>query len=379
MGRVQAGPVDELLGIGEFSKRCGLSPKVLRTYAANGLVTPAAVDRASGYRYYAPGQLDDARVIGLLRRAGVALVEIAAFLRQPTRARLQAWDQRLTDEVRVRREALAEVADLLVLDAVPSDQEHRVVGTGGSTMIAVNVGGASQTGSVRPTNQDVVLVDGPVMAVADGMGGHNGGEVAARTAVDALSANLTAETIEDLAAAISSANRAVFDRARHDRGLEGMGTTICAAGLVDVDGATKFGIVYVGDSRAYLLHDGDLSQLTEDHTLVAELIRQGELTASGARSHPHRGILTRALGIGPEVDADSVVVAVVSGDRVLLCTDGLVNEVDDADITAVLMSNADAQAAADELVRMAIEAGGNDNVSVVVIDVTAPVSTSVGV
>jgi protein phosphatase len=89
--------------------------------------------------------------------------------------------------------------------------------------------------------------------------------------------------------------------------------------------------------------------------------------------------LTRALGIGPEVDAASVVVAVVSGDRLLLCTDGLVNEVDDADITAVLMSNADAQAAADELVRMAIEAGGNDNVSVVVIDVTAPLSTSVGV
>ena len=110
MGRVQAGPVDELLGIGEFSKRCGLSPKVLRTYAANGLLTPAAVDRASGYRYYAPGQIDDAQVIGLLRRAGVALVEIAAFLRQPTRARLQAWDERLSDEVRVRREALAEVA-----------------------------------------------------------------------------------------------------------------------------------------------------------------------------------------------------------------------------------------------------------------------------
>ena len=87
--------MDELLGIGEFSRRCGLSPKVLRTYAANGLLTPAAVDRASGYRYYALGQIDDAQVIGLLRRAGVALTEIAAFLRQPTRARLHAWDQRL--------------------------------------------------------------------------------------------------------------------------------------------------------------------------------------------------------------------------------------------------------------------------------------------
>lgn len=379
MGRVQAGPVDELLGIGEFSRRCGLSPKVLRTYAANGLLTPAAVDPASGYRYYAQGQIDDAQVIGLLRRAGVALMEIAAFMRQPTRARLEAWDQRLADELRVRREALGEVVDLLVLDAVTPDQQHRLVGEGGSTMITVNVGGASQTGPVRPTNQDVILVDGPVMAVADGMGGHNGGEVAARTAVDALNANLTADTIEDLAAAVSSANRVVFDRARGERGLEGMGTTICAAGLVDVDGTTNLGIVCVGDSRAYLLHDGNLSQLTEDHTLVAELIRQGELTASGARSHPHRGILTRALGIGPEVDADSVVVAVLPSDRVLLCTDGLVNEVDDADITAVLMSNADAQAAADELVRMAIEAGGNDNVSAVVIDLTAPASTSAGV
>jgi protein phosphatase len=217
------------------------------------------------------------------------------------------------------------------------------------------------------------------MAVADGMGGHKGGEVAARTAVDALNANLVADTIEDLAAAVSSANRAVFDRARRDSGLEGMGTTICAAGLVDVDGATKFGIAYVGDSRAYLLHDGNLSRLTEDHTLVAELIRQGELSASGARSHPHRGVLTRALGIGPEVEVDSVVVAVVPGDRVLLCTDGLVNELDDANISSVLMSDAHARAAADELVRVAIEAGGNDNVSVVVIDVTAPVRTSVGV
>jgi protein phosphatase len=369
MGRLQAGPVDELLGIGEFSRRCGLSPKVLRTYAANGLLTPAAVDRASGYRYYAPGQIDDAHVIGLLRRAGVALIEIAGFLRQPTRSRLDAWVQLLDDELRVRREALAEVADLLVLDVVPPAQQHRLVGAGGSSMIRVNVSGASQTGPVRPTNQDVVLVEGPVMAVADGMGGHKGGEVAARTAVDALNATWTPGSMEGLTAAVSSANRAVFDQARRDRGLEGMGTTICAAGLVEVDGANKLGIVYVGDSRAYLLHDGKLSRLTEDHTLVAELVRQGELTASGARSHPDRGILTRALGIGPDVDADSLVVAVVPGDRVLLCTDGLVNELDDTNIRAVLASLADAQAAADELVRKAIEAGGNDNVSVVVIDV----------
>jgi PPM family protein phosphatase len=148
--------------------------------------------------------------------------------------------------------------------------------------------------------------------------------------------------------------------------MEGMGTTLCAAGLTD-DGSLV--VVSVGDSRAYVSRNGSLSQLTEDHSVTADLVRRGELSEQDAREHPHRGVLTRALGVGPDVEPDSAVHRAVEGDRLLVCTDGLFNEVADDEITSVMATSGDVQATADALVELALSRGGHDNVAVVVAEV----------
>jgi DNA-binding transcriptional MerR regulator len=138
--------VDELLVIGEFSRRFGLSPKVLRTYADSGVLMPTAIDPSSGYRYYSPGQVREARTMGLLRQADVPLVDIRAFLRGPTRSRLERWDRRLSNEFRIRREPLAEVGELLALSSYPRDRLHRILTNGGQALLALHAEAASQTG-----------------------------------------------------------------------------------------------------------------------------------------------------------------------------------------------------------------------------------------
>lgn len=228
--------------------------------------------------------------------------------------------------------------------------------------------GRTDIGSVRERNEDAIVVNEQLVAVADGLGGHAGGELASRLATELLAASFRGGSVEELATAVRAANWVVWERASSAASLTGMGTTMCAAGLVD-DGALA--VVHVGDSRAYLAHEGSVHRLTEDHTVTAELIRDGRLAEADAAGHPQRMILTRALGVGPDVPVDAVRRPVAPGDVLLLCSDGLFTHVSDHEIGARLLSGGTPQATADELLELALARGGQDNVSVVVAEVCA--------
>lgn len=237
-------------------------------------------------------------------------------------------------------------------------------------MIRFAHGAATDVGRVRSGNEDNFLVAESLFAVADGMGGHRGGEVASADALETLRTSILEPSPESLRAAVEAANRSVFEHSLTDPGLAGMGTTLCAVALVrDDEGAASIGIVNVGDSRVYLLRDGEFRQITLDHSLVETMVRGGQLSPDEAAVHPGRNVLTRALGIEPEIDVDLFSESVMEGDRYLLCSDGLYNELHDDQISAVLRRLAAPWEAASELVRRATEAGGRDNVTVVVVDV----------
>ena len=234
------------------------------------------------------------------------------------------------------------------------------------------MGAATDVGRVREGNEDAYLVDDAMglLAVADGMGGHRAGEVASATALEALRASITSG--RSLRESIEDANEAVYTKSLTDNSLRGMGTTLTAGTLVT--GGTML-VGHVGDSRAYLLHDGELRQLTADHSLVEELVREGRLTADEAAVHPQRSIITRALGIDAAVEVDVYPVELAPGDRLLLCSDGLTGMVQADTIAATLRREDDPTRAAIQLVDAANLAGGEDNITVVVVAVTdeAPV------
>lgn len=228
----------------------------------------------------------------------------------------------------------------------------------------LDVGYATDVGRVRDGNEDSFVVDEQLglFAVADGMGGHRGGEVASTTAVEALRAAVAAgRSVED---AIVGANDAVLDRAAGEPGLAGMGTTLTAVLPL---GDTQLLIGHVGDSRAYLLHAGAFERLTEDHSLVEELVREGRITREQAEVHPQRNIVTRALGADAEVAVDVQTIEVETGDRVLICSDGLTTMVRERDVARALGRDDSVQQIADALVDDALRNGGEDNVTVVVI------------
>jgi len=231
-------------------------------------------------------------------------------------------------------------------------------------------GSSTDTGLVRSVNQDLAVETGTLFAVADGMGGHAGGEVAARLAVDTLNVAFGAKpTGAGLSEAVSEANRVVFEHSLDNPDLRGMGTTMTAAALVNEDGKDVIALVNVGDSRSYRFHDGELSQITVDHSLAEEMVRSGEISEAEAAVHPHRHILTRALGVSDDVVVDLWRILPTRGDRFLLCSDGLTNELESPQIAEVLATVPDPQTAADLLVRAARTHGGSDNITVVVIDV----------
>jgi protein phosphatase len=221
----------------------------------------------------------------------------------------------------------------------------------------------SDVGRVRDNNEDAVVANDRLLLVADGMGGHPGGEVAAAIAASLVQAAFTGRSLDELEAAVRAANRAIWDRAGNVSALEGMGTTVCAAGLT---ADAELAVVHVGDSRAYLVHEDALRQLTEDHSLTAEMVRRGELTDADALEHPQRGVLTHVLGGGPDVVVDSSRRPLTAGDRVLLCTDGLFNEVAHDDIARIMYANRSLAATADGLLDLALERGGADNITVAV-------------
>lgn len=230
----------------------------------------------------------------------------------------------------------------------------------------VAVGSSTHPGQVRDNNEDSFLVDErlALFAVADGLGGHQAGEIASRDALEAMRAAVAGGA--PLNEAILAANRSVYERAAADESLRGMATTVTA--VVPAGGAAVL-IGQVGDSRAYLLRDGELHRLTEDHSLVEELVREGRITPEQAAVHPQRAIITRALGLDPNVEVDLSTTDVRAGDRLVLCSDGLTTMVREREIEQVARSETDPLRAAERLVDRANEAGGEDNITVVVLDV----------
>ena len=224
--------------------------------------------------------------------------------------------------------------------------------------------GFTDPGRKRRRNEDAFVVEPPLFAVADGMGGAQAGEVASRLAAAAFREYHAADDLDGEArvtAIIQEANRRIYERARTDVDASGMGTTITAA-LVEGGRVT---IGHVGDSRAYRIRAGELEQLTQDHSLVADLMRSGRLTPEEAGSHPQRSVITRALGTDPEVDVDTLTVDAEPGDVFLLCSDGLTTMVDDEAILRTVRESRSLEAAAKSLLKAANRRGGEDNVTVV--------------
>lgn len=237
------------------------------------------------------------------------------------------------------------------------------------------VAAKTDVGRVRQANEDSYLVKEPLFAVADGMGGHIAGDVASATAVDLISEradeSMPRNTAE-LASIVRGANAAVWEKAQNDPALRGMGTT-CTLALFNEH---EIHIAHVGDSRAYLYRGQELSQITEDHTLVSRMVREGRLKAEEAERHPQRSIITRALGVDADVEVDELSMEVAEGDRFLLCSDGLTSMIGYHDLHEVLSTQPDPNAAAEELVSRALDAGGEDNITVVLIDLTGAASAT---
>jgi serine/threonine protein phosphatase PrpC len=238
-------------------------------------------------------------------------------------------------------------------------------------------GGASDVGRVRQGNEDALLAEHGVFVVADGMGGHNAGEVASELAVTTLRSALrdSVTSTEQLRELVQQANTTIYTASLDDSTQRGMGTTLTA--LVMIPGITdRVLVANVGDSRTYVLRDGVLSRITTDHSYVQELVNEGVITADDARKHPQKNIVTRALGIDRYVAVDVFSHDMRTGDRFLLCSDGLVDEVTDIEITSILSNNANAADAANALVTAANDAGGRDNTTVVVVDILTADDTS---
>lgn len=356
--------MDELLAIGDFSAQCGLSPKMLRSYASVGLLVPAAVDGSSGYRYYSTDQLHQAQVIALLRRAGIAVDGIVKFFAKPASSQLDSWERQIAQESMTRRQAFAEARAALALGQVHTASQTETSRRGSDMTHDYATGTATHIAG-RDANQDAVLISENLFAIADGLGGLQDGEIASRLALDTLDTAFSADrSVSGLLGACRESNEAVWRQANGQEAT--IGTTLTALAITS-DVAEV--VVNAGDSRLYHMRHGRLVQLTEDHTVTAESIRVGELSEEDAQSHPYRHVLTRAIGVGPDVDIDYAGVSCESGDRLLLCTDGLFKVLAPEEIKVGLVSEAVPQQSADNLVNSAVEQGAEDNVTVMVIDV----------
>ena len=249
-------------------------------------------------------------------------------------------------------------------------------------MLTLAIGAATDVGNLRGQNEDAHIAEQNLFAVADGMGGHNAGEVASAMAIEHLrgvalsgvtSAEAFAQVVRDL-------NGAIYASATSTTDQRGMGTTLTAAALLtstsDTDQPSQIVIANVGDSRTYLLRSGELRQMSVDHSYVQELVTEGLLTVDEARTHPRRNIVTRALGIDEQVSVDTWTISMFNGDRFMLCSDGLVDEVPIDEITEMMREHSTPQHVAERLVTAAKRHGGRDNITVIVVDVninaTAP-------
>ncbi|MEU4653252.1 MerR family transcriptional regulator [Streptomyces sp. NPDC023723] len=357
-----------LLTIGAFAKASRLSPKALRLYDELGLLVPARVDPGTGYRHYAPEQLEQARLVAWLRRLGMPLARVRAVGALPAAEAAREirayWDQVEADTAGRRDLAAFLVDHLSGKDtAMPHD-----TGTLGLRYAAL-----SDTGLVRETNQDTVYAGSRLLAVADGCG--SGGGSASAAAVDALKRLDAAgdrkgtvapgDLLNALQDAVEQADRAVRGVAGESPVPAETGTTLTALLWT----GSRLALVHIGDSRAYLLRGGDLFRITHDHTLVQALLDEGRIGPEEVASHPQRALLARALPLNGTAAPDLRLHDVRAGDRYLLCSDGLSTVLSTAEIRRVVTETADPERAVRELVDRANRCGGPDNVSCVLADV----------
>ncbi len=229
------------------------------------------------------------------------------------------------------------------------------------------VAARTHAGWVRPNNQDTLLLAGRLYGVADGMGGHNGGEVASNGAAAVIGDMLSGLEPNEkrLETGIQAANRRLYEQQAQDAALSGMGTTV----TVLWEGNEEVFIGHVGDSRAYLLRDGVFAQITQDHSVVAEMMRQGILTKEKAKKHPYRNVITRAVGTSSGIEVDVIRKDKKPGDIWLICSDGLYGMVEESEIESALKTLT-LEDAAEHLLKLALNNGGRDNVSFVLLSNT---------
>ncbi|WP_030239211.1 MULTISPECIES: MerR family transcriptional regulator [unclassified Streptomyces] len=355
-----------MLTIGAFARACRLSPKALRLYDELDLLRPARVDPDTGYRYYAAEQLEQARLVAWLRRLGMPLAEIRQVCRvhdsdSTAAAReIRAYWARVEAETAVRRDLAAFLVDHLTADSSESGRD--------TMMLELRYSAHSDTGRVRPANQDTAYAGTRLLAVADGFG--PAGAPASSAAVEALRFLDTDEipaggilnVLEDAVRCAAQAVRDVAD------GNDDIGTTLTALLWT----GSRLALVHIGDSRAYLLRDGELFRITHDHTMVQSMVDEGRLTAEEAGSHPQRALLLKALtGGNADTLPDLRLHDAHPGDRYLLCSDGLSAVVPEERIRDLLASCPAPQTTVESLVAAANDAGGPDNVSCVVADLLA--------
>ncbi|MDN5790578.1 MAG: protein phosphatase 2C domain-containing protein [Micrococcales bacterium] len=240
------------------------------------------------------------------------------------------------------------------------------------------VGVATDVRRVRAHNEDRAMARGTVFVVADGMGGHAAGEVASGLTVDALGdlAQRPVLAVRDIVAQVREANRRILASAARHPDQTGMGTTVAGLAVVHVGDSEHWAVFNIGDSRVYRCIDGSLTRVTVDHSEVQELVDEGFITPDEARHHPGRNIVTRSLGRDPMGPVDTWVFPPNPGERFLLCTDGLSNELSDEEMQEVITGIEDAQSAGDELLRRALEAGGRDNATAIVVGLQGQESDS---
>jgi len=405
----------KLLTIGEFARLSRLSPKALRLYDELGLLRPCRVDEWSGYRYYAPSQLEQARLVGWLRRLGMPLAQIGAVVESPPAeaAGSVAAFLRVTEADFAERQRLAqflisylsEGATAMPEPVKPAHVPSAAPGASGgpAAPLAVRYAAASDVGLVRKQNQDAGYAGPRLVAVADGFG--PAGDLASAAAIEALrtlesgsperpravgevagsgaSADaVPADLLNLLSDAVSAAGASVRSIAETQPDLAGSGATLTAMLL----SGSRLALVHIGDTRAYLFRDGGLFQITHDHSVTQSMIDSGRLTPEEAASHPQRSMLVRAVGASsaemaesglPEEQArmaatpDLSLLEARAGDRYLLTSDGLTNVVPDSAIRQTL---SDQDLSPTEVVRrlitLANEAGGPDNIALALADIT---------
>jgi serine/threonine protein phosphatase PrpC len=247
-------------------------------------------------------------------------------------------------------------------------------------MVIARWGAATDVGLNRSGNEDSYFAEFPMFVVADGIGGYAGGEVASEIAVRVLGETASAGhlTVEEVRQAIDRTNEAVLRLAAEDPTLEAMGTTLVGLAMVSEKGEDRWAAFNVGDSRLYRMFEGELEQISVDHSIVQELIESGVINRSDARTHPKRNIVTRTIGVHGHVNADVWVFKPVTGERWLLCSDGLNENLDDEAIAEGMRFSDEAQETADRLVALAVQAGGRDNITAIVVDVVSTASLDQG-